>query len=87
MRAKLLQTNEYDLLMKVNDNLASSTGECDIRHCIMNALYGEDKVPFMCSGDCDSCIQSWLNETGGRYDVCKSKRATRFDREAEEKAG
>ena len=31
-RAKLLQTNEYDLLMKMNDNLVSSTRECDIRH-------------------------------------------------------
>lgn len=65
-RAKLLQTNEYDLLMKMNDNLRreQESNYEDIVYCVMNALYGKDRVPFICSGDCDSCIQSWLNGTG-----------------------
>ena len=63
-RAKLLQTNEYDLLMKMNDNLVYSTRECDIRHCIMNALYGNSVMPFVCPMNCELCIQSWLNGTG-----------------------
>jgi hypothetical protein len=62
-RKKLLQTAEYDLLCKANENLLQALYR-DERACIMTAV-GEPNRNFRCSKyhpDCGKCIADWLNE-------------------------
>lgn len=51
-REKILNTNLYDLLLKMNDRLGCET-------CIID-LVSEEEI-ISCSADCDECIQEWLN--------------------------
>ena len=56
-RKKLLQTNEYDLLMKFNNRIRQ-----DDPFCIMELLTGNDVEDSCDYIACDKCIQDWLNE-------------------------
>jgi len=67
-REKLLQTNIYDLLCRMNDNLDTSF------RCIVDALYdstteqhrtAKEKCLSIYHNECSSCIQAFLNE---KYD-------------------
>ena len=51
-REKILNTNLYDLLLKMNDRLGCET-------CII-ALISEEEITS-CSVECEECIQEWLN--------------------------
>lgn len=64
-RQHLTQTNLYDLLMMMNDNLDTSF------RCIMDALYdstteqhrtAKEKCLSVYHNQCDKCIQTFLNE-------------------------
>lgn len=64
-REKLLQTNIYDLLCRMNDNLDTSF------RCIVDALYdstteqhrtAKEKCLSVYHNECSSCIQAFLNE-------------------------
>ena len=51
-REKVLNTNLYDLLVKMNNRL-----NCEF--CIIDLI--SDKESPLCIADCDECIQEWLN--------------------------
>lgn len=57
----ILKVNEYDTLMKIQENIID--GGC---RCIIDALTGDiylgesDKMCVL--GTCKECIQKWLNE-------------------------
>ena len=64
-RQKLTQTNLYDLLCRMNDNLDTSF------RCIMDALYdstteqhrtAKEKCLGVYHNQCDKCIQAFLQE-------------------------
>lgn len=64
-RDKLLETNEYDLLVKIQE--AMIDGCC----CIIDAITGQchpckwyDVSHTALPDDCRDCIQKWLNEKG-----------------------
>ena len=52
-REKLIQTNIYDLLCRINSQMPC--------FCIIQAL-GDENKPDICDDKCDKCIESWLNE-------------------------
>ena len=67
-REKLLHTNIFDLLCRMNDNLDTSF------RCIVDALYdstteqhrtAKEKCLSVYHNECSSCIQAFLNE---KYD-------------------
>lgn len=49
---KILNTNLYDLLVKMNDRLSCET-------CIID-LISEEEITS-CNLECEECIQEWLN--------------------------
>lgn len=49
---KILNTNLYDLLVKMNDRLSCET-------CIID-LISEEEITS-CNLECEECIQAWLN--------------------------
>ena len=55
-REKLIQTNIYDLLCRINRS-------CFPESCVVTALSGEVS-PQECEAqiNCERCIESWLNE-------------------------
>lgn len=67
-RKKLLKTNEYDTLVRMNENMSIAGG----RICIVDVLYGgPDDSPKRANYiinrcktycDCEKCIAAWLNE-------------------------
>lgn len=61
-REKLLTTNEYDTLVRMNENLTKiGTG----RNCIMDVLTGEtcvERCKKYWNMYCERCITDWLNE-------------------------
>lgn len=60
-RDKLLETNEYDLLVKIQEAMVG--GCC----CIIDAISGQCypcKTDRTLPDDCKDCIQKWLNEKG-----------------------
>ena len=66
-RDKLLETNEYDLLVKIQEAMVD--GCC----CIIDAISGQrypckwyDETDRALSDDCKDCIQKWLHEKGVR---------------------
>lgn len=54
-RLRLLQTNEYDLLLSAQKIL-------DKYHLCVLTLIGEKDIRDRCSGLCELCIERWLNE-------------------------
>ena len=59
-RDKLLKSSEYDVLLRMNDNLRAFNSSC-----VMIGLIGYDKKVTRCyeyKCKCDQCIQSFLNE-------------------------
>lgn len=54
-RVRLLQTNEYDLLLRAQQKL-DKHGLCVL------LLVGEADIKARCSGLCELCIERWLNE-------------------------
>ena len=63
-REKLLATNEYDLLLKLQNNLfdAALTKKYI---CVLEALDGQERE---CDGGgCADCIQKWLNEEAAKW--------------------
>jgi len=56
IRQKLIDTNMYDLLLKINNKIQTKDGMC-----ILDML--EDK-PISCKKnmDCKTCIQDYLNQ-------------------------
>ena len=58
-RTRLLQRNEYDLLVQLQNNLfdAALTKKYI---CVLDALDGQDRDCD--TGGCEECIQKWLNE-------------------------
>jgi hypothetical protein len=58
-REKIMNTNLYDLLVKINLNL-----DCDT--CIIELISDEESLPceeesLSYVADCNKCIQEWLN--------------------------
>lgn len=58
-REKILNTNLYDLLVKINHRLGCET-------CIIELISDEESLPceeesLSYVADCDKCIQEWLN--------------------------
>ena len=66
-RKRLLQSNEYDMLVKVQKYLSHSY---DPTLCILCALSGKD---VECLSDCEKCIQQWLNLDDEVVDVVWKK--------------
>lgn len=62
-RQKLLHTNIYDLLCRMQDNM-EKVREQGETPCILNALSGKKEFDRHCGfrGHCPSCIAAWLNE-------------------------
>lgn len=61
-REKLLQSNEYDLLCRMNENIRNFTSPCN--PCIYIA-FGAKRRLQRCgkfNNDCKECIAAWLNE-------------------------
>jgi hypothetical protein len=55
-RLKLINTNMYDLLLKINDKIKNKDGKC-----ILDLI--EDKsMPCHCGKSCKECIQDYLNQ-------------------------
>lgn len=55
-RERLLNTNQYDLLIRMQNNLEKGM---EI-YCILDIITGKLK---QCNGmECEECIQQWLNE-------------------------
>lgn len=53
-REKILNTNLYDLLIKMNDRIESE-------QCIIDLLSTGVSDYLFCHGSCEECIQKWLN--------------------------
>lgn len=60
-REKLLHTNIYDLLCRMQRNLDRD----DISRCVLDVITGEEQDCF--AGDCSKCIAEWLNEEAKRW--------------------
>ncbi len=55
-RERLLRTNEYDLLVRIQNEL--NHGE-DPSACVLDMISGHS---VECKPPCKNCIQEWLNE-------------------------
>jgi hypothetical protein len=61
-REKLLKTNEYDALLKMQENLNAANVRGDTP-CIMDVLGVADSYErHLRQDNCEECIQKWLNE-------------------------
>lgn len=61
---RLLESNEYDTLVRMNANILKAHLCCEGRPCIMTAV-GETKRNARCMKyhpECTKCIADWLNE-------------------------
>lgn len=56
-REKLIKTNIYDLLCKINDSFLDNEGDC-----ILTALGVDICVRCKVEATCTGCIAKWLNE-------------------------
>lgn len=54
-RERLIKTNEYDLLVKIQKCLHES-----ICRCILDTI--SDKYVACKSSSCEECLKKWLNE-------------------------
>jgi hypothetical protein len=57
-RDRILQTNEYDLLLHAQKIL----DEHKVNILCILTLFGEQDVSKRCSGLCELCIERWMNE-------------------------
>lgn len=55
-RERLLRTNKYDLLLRIQSNLNKSE---DPSLCVLDMISGHR---VECKPPCKNCIQEWLNE-------------------------
>lgn len=63
-REKLLNTSEYDLLCRMNENLKDRQYMTNALCCILNTF----RYNGECDKECDACIAAWLNsEYDGRW--------------------
>lgn len=61
-REKLMNTNIYDLLCRMQENLArSDLSRCALdRRCILDIITGKEEDCY--ADNCPECIAEWLNE-------------------------
>ena len=61
-REKLLNTNLYDLLCRMQINLDNLLPSVEFNFCVLD-LIGVD-IDAYCDGmgECEKCLQKWLNE-------------------------
>lgn len=57
-REKMIQTNEYDFLIRIQNNL-ENTVPILRDYCILDLITGRN---IKCELPCKKCIQKWLNE-------------------------
>jgi len=58
-REKLLNTNIYDLLVKMNDNMITSMCVLDL---FVDGFVACPKCETISDFNCNKCIADWLNE-------------------------
>ena len=56
-RLRLLKTNEYELLLRIQGYMNYFNSDMCILEAVMNMPIPMDE----CSGNCRECIQKWLN--------------------------
>lgn len=64
-RQKLLQTNIYDLLCKMNERLRENEGKNENDEscaCIMDCFMDSSESERRCFANCEKCLQKFLNE-------------------------
>ncbi|MBR0340799.1 MAG: hypothetical protein IJH64_00840 [Oscillospiraceae bacterium] len=64
-REKLLHTNLYDLLCRMNERLRDNEGKNEndeSRACIMDCFMESSESERRCFANCEKCIASYLNE-------------------------
>lgn len=65
-RQKLLHTNLYDLLCRMQENIEQANCDDVVKPCIMNALGVSETAALrrcdMYGIHCDDCIAAWMNE-------------------------
>lgn len=80
-RDRLLTTNEYDQLMRINEYLLRHAGQRRI--CVLDALTGQPwlGVRGRCSTNCGACLQAWLNaKEDAPYDQARAERVPHAER-------
>jgi len=55
-RLKLINTNMYDLLLKINDKIKDKDGKCILD------MIEEKTIPCESGKSCKDCIQDYLNQ-------------------------
>lgn len=62
-REWLRNQSEYDLLCRMNEQLDKNDKQSDEFHpCIMDCFMDDKDSDKWCKGNCEKCIQAWLNE-------------------------
>lgn len=61
-RERLLKTNEYDLLCRIQRNMVQMILSCELP-CVLTAIDGQKRE---CHDRCEDCIQTWMNEEAGK---------------------
>lgn len=57
-REKMIQTNEYDFLIRIQNNLKDTVPTLR-DYCILDLITGRN---IKCELPCEKCIQKWLNK-------------------------
>lgn len=64
----IIEVNEYDLMMRINDNIKKRPFPCPI-YAVSGQL---DRICAEYKNNCSDCVQQWLNEESRCYNGKKS---------------
>ena len=62
-RQKLLHTNIYDLLCRMQVNLDNLLPSVECNFCVLDLIGVDTDAYCDGAGECEKCLQKWLNES------------------------